>query len=552
MGLTNWFRGLRLKLLLMIFFPVMMIGILSFLAISEVGNIMVSLKESSLGLVPRATFTGEMGEYSQKLGRAINLAIASNGNKKEMEIVKNFKRESLEGFERSMNAYEEISKEEKIKELFKPVPIAFKDLKIVADEVIANMELNTQQSRQDAYELSSQKYRPIAAKIEQILKEMKEIRNQSTKVTVEESINSAEHSRIIVITICSISIGLLVIFGVILVYTLANTLSGISYRISASGKQVAEVSEQLSNASQTLSSGVNEAASSLEETVASLEELSSMVKQNADNAKEAGALSQSARGAAEEGEREIKELIIAMNDISHSSKKIEDIINVIDDIAFQTNLLALNAAVEAARAGEQGKGFAVVADAVRNLAQRSASAAKDITNLIKDSVSKVERGSQIGEKSGVVLKNIVTSVAKVADLNGEISIASQEQANGIAQIGQAMNQLDQATQGNAASAEEAAAASEEMSAEAHILEDEMRTLILIIEGNTVTENLNVSQHHLYQNKKKLKDKIHSANQFKQHQKLKLTRANRIAKAAEEAIPFSDEKESAKISNTSGF
>ena len=549
MGMANWFRGLRLKLLLMILFPVVMIGILSFIAISEVESITASLKESSFGLVPRATLTGDMGEFTQEIGRALYLGIASNGSKKEMEFVKNIKRESIEGFEHAMNAYDEIPKAEKFKELFKPIPIDFKELKIVADEVIAALELNTQQSKQEAYEISIQKYRPISLKIEQALKEIKELRNQTTKVTVEESINSAEHSRTIVIAICTVAVGLIVILGITLVYILANTLSGISHRISASGKQVAAVSEQLSNASQTLSSSVNEAASSLEETVASLEELSSMVKQNADNAKEAGTLSQSARGAAEEGEKEIKELIIAMNDISHSSKKIEDIINVIDDIAFQTNLLALNA-------GEQGKGFAVVADAVRNLAQRSASAAKDITNLIKDSVSKVERGSQIGEKSGVVLKNIVTSVAKVADLNGEISVASQEQANGIAQIGQAMNQLDQATQGNAASAEEAAAASEEMSAEANTLRDEMKTLIFIVEGNTAIEDFNDThhiQHHTYQNKKKLNDKVHNnGNQFKQHQKFKLTRPNKTARTAEEAIPFSDEKESAKISDTSGF
>lgn len=551
MGMANWFRGLRLKLLLLILFPVVMIASLSFLALSEVETITASLKESSLGLVPRATLTGEMDESIQKIGRTIWLANASSGNKKEIENAKKLRRQVFEDFENAIKEYEEIPKSEKIKELFKPISAAEKELKIVTDEVLAAMELNTQQSKQDAYELSVQKYRPISDKIEQTLNEIKDLRNKYTKVTVEESLNSASHSRLIVLAICSLSIGLLVIFGMILVYTLVNTLSGISYRISASGKQVAAVSEQLSNASQTLSSSVNEAASSLEETVASLEELSSMVKQNADNAKEAGTLSQSARGAAEEGEKEIKELIIAMNEISHSSKKIEDIINVIDDIAFQTNLLALNAAVEAARAGEQGKGFAVVADAVRNLAQRSAAAAKDITNLIKDSVSKVERGSQIGEKSGVVLKNIVTSVAKVADLNGEISIASQEQANGIAQIGQAMNQLDQATQGNAASAEEAAAASEEMSAEASTLKDEMSTLIFIVEGNTALEEPNTT-HHSYQNKKKLNNKINNGNQFKQHQKFKLTKTNRMARAAEEAIPFSDEKESAKISDTSGF
>lgn len=151
-----------------------------------------------------------------------------------------------------------------------------------------------------------------------------------------------------------------------------------------------------------------------------------------------------------------------MSEISQSSKKIEEIISVIDDIAFQTNLLALNAAVEAARAGEQGKGFAVVAEAVRALAQRSASSAKDISSLIKDSVSQVDRGSKIADSSGEVLSNIVSSIKKVSDLNNEIAAASSEQTTGIQQISKAMNQLDQASQSNAASAEEIAATSGEI------------------------------------------------------------------------------------------
>jgi methyl-accepting chemotaxis protein len=207
-----------------------------------------------------------------------------------------------------------------------------------------------------------------------------------------------------------------------------------------------------------------------------------MVKLNADHAREASALSHQSREAAEQGEKEITTLISAMADMAKGSKKIEEIISVIDDIAFQTNLLALNAAVEAARAGEQGKGFAVVAEAVRNLAQRSAVAAKDITVLIKDSVEKAESGSKIADSSGEVLKNIVTSVKKVSDLNTEIASASQEQSTGIGQISKAMNQLDQATQTNAASAEEVAASSEEMSSQADALQKMVADLTEIVEG----------------------------------------------------------------------
>ena len=178
-----------------------------------------------------------------------------------------------------------------------------------------------------------------------------------------------------------------------------------------------------------------------------------------------------------------------MSVMAKSSQKIEEIINVIDDIAFQTNLLALNAAVEAARAGEQGKGFAVVADAVRNLAQRSAAAAKDINVLIKENVVSTEEGVSIADTSGTVLKEIVNSVKKVADLNSEISAASQEQANGIEQISKAMNHLDQAIQTNASSSEEVASSAEEMSSQSVSLKEMVNSLRQFVNGsNVVTQS----------------------------------------------------------------
>ncbi|WP_413586831.1 methyl-accepting chemotaxis protein [Bdellovibrio sp. HCB274] len=223
--------------------------------------------------------------------------------------------------------------------------------------------------------------------------------------------------------------------------------------LAAAYAKIRNLVTNLSGSSSALSSASTESAASLEETVASLEELSSMIKLNADNAKLASELSQVSKGSAEEGSREIASLMKSMQDIVNSSKKIEDIITVIDDIAFQTNLLALNAAVEAARAGEQGKGFAVVADAVRALAQRSATSAKEISFLISESVNQIEQGQKVADSSYEVLKKIVDSVNKVAGLNNEIASASVEQSTGVSQITQAMNQLDQATQTNASSSE---------------------------------------------------------------------------------------------------
>ncbi|MDM0123472.1 methyl-accepting chemotaxis protein [Variovorax arabinosiphilus] len=221
---------------------------------------------------------------------------------------------------------------------------------------------------------------------------------------------------------------------------------------------IATASSQIASGNQDLSSRTEEQASSLEQTAASMEELTSTVKQNADNARQANQLAASASEVAVRGGTVVSQVVNTMGSINASSKKIVDIIAVIDGIAFQTNILALNAAVEAARAGEQGRGFAVVASEVRSLAQRSAAAAKEIKGLIDDSVSKVEAGSHQVAEAGQTMEEIVASVRRVTDIMGEISAASHEQTQGIEQINQAITQMDQVTQQNAALVEESAAA----------------------------------------------------------------------------------------------
>ena len=225
---------------------------------------------------------------------------------------------------------------------------------------------------------------------------------------------------------------------------------------------IATASSQIASGNLDLSSRTEEQASSLEETASSMEELTSTVRQNADNAQQANQLALSASGVAVKGGEVVGKVVETMDAINDSSRKIVDIISVIDGIAFQTNILALNAAVEAARAGEQGRGFAVVATEVRNLAQRSAAAAKEIKTLIGDSVLAVDAGSKLVAEAGSTMAEIVSSVQRVTDIMAEISLATQEQSSGIDQINQAIGQMDQVTQQNAALVEEAAAAAESL------------------------------------------------------------------------------------------
>jgi len=239
---------------------------------------------------------------------------------------------------------------------------------------------------------------------------------------------------------------------------------------------------EISSGNADLSARTESQASSLEETASSMEELTSTVKQNAENAREANRLVSSASATAVKGGEAVTQVVDTMASIKDSSRKIADIIGVIDSIAFQTNILALNAAVEAARAGDQGRGFAVVAAEVRNLAQRSAGAAREIKSLIGDSVDKVETGSKLVGDAGVTMREIVSQVQRVAGFMGDITNASQEQSQGIEQINQAITQMDEATQQNSALVEEAAAAAENMQSQANNLAELVNTFKLVHVG----------------------------------------------------------------------
>jgi methyl-accepting chemotaxis protein len=239
--------------------------------------------------------------------------------------------------------------------------------------------------------------------------------------------------------------------------------------VSAAAEQAAGASREVSSASTQLSGTVQSQASSLEETAASLEEITGTVKQSADAVRQANQFAVASRQAAERGGQVVADAVAAMGDINRASRRIADIITTIDEIAFQTNLLALNAAVEAARAGEQGRGFAVVAAEVRNLAQRSAGAAREIKGLIEDSVAKVDAGSTLVHRSGETLTEIVSSVKRVTDIIAEIAAAAQEQSTGIDQVNRAVTQMDQVTQANATQTDQLASTARALAGQAEQL-----------------------------------------------------------------------------------
>jgi methyl-accepting chemotaxis protein len=255
--------------------------------------------------------------------------------------------------------------------------------------------------------------------------------------------------------------------------TALDKLRSTLLQVTQSATSANSSSQELSAAAEAIASGAQEQAASLEETSASLEQITATVRQSADNAKQASQLASNSKESAEQGKVVVSNAITAMEEINVASAKISDIISTIDEIAFQTNLLAVNAAVEAARAGEEGRGFAVVASEVRSLAQRSAGAAKEIKALIQDSLRKVERGSELVNRSGETLNSIVGSVKRVTDIVGEIAAAADEQSTGIDQVNTAVTQIDQVTQSNSAQ-------TEELSSTAQSLSDQSSRLLQLV------------------------------------------------------------------------
>jgi methyl-accepting chemotaxis protein len=302
------------------------------------------------------------------------------------------------------------------------------------------------------------------------------------EIDQKEAFHGVNRIRNISFIIVGVTILLLILLGVLFARSIALPISKFTDVLNNSSLQIASASNQLSSSSQEIANGATEQASTIEETTSSMEELASMVKQNADNSAEASLLADKTSTISTDGYSKMEQMLASMGEINKSSDEIKKIIKVIDDIAFQTNILALNAAVEAARAGEAGMGFAVVADEVKNLANRSASAAKETAAMIEDSLQRTEEGLDIATKLAEVFKEIVANVNKVTEMSKEVETASRQQDEGINQVNKAIVTFDEVVQSNASSAEETASSAEEMQAQVETLNEIVGKLVALVTG----------------------------------------------------------------------
>jgi methyl-accepting chemotaxis protein len=478
--LKNW--SLNLKISLVVAVLVITTVLVSYLGLSRMGSINESLNGIVGKNAARLALALEIKSlfYLQLMNEKVFILEETKEGMQQVRATMDKRHEEVKKLSLDLHAISSDLGKEEITKFLETYEAWFKK-----SEEIQDLSLAGENAK--AHELSRTVTLGLRAEAEKYILSTTDRNQKAMDSQVKEAHELYLNSRTLVLAISLVSILFGIALAAIVLVRLSRTINRVVSDLGHNGDQVSLAAQQISSASQGLAQASTEQASSLEETVASVEELTSMVKVNAENARQAAELSNSTGAVATRGEKEIRDLVNSMQEISSDSKKIEEIINVIDDIAFQTNLLALNAAVEAARAGEQGKGFAVVAEAVRALAQRSASAAKDITDLIKGSVSKIEVGSNQANQSGAVLAEILDSVKKVVQLNNEIATASEEQSNGIAQISKALNQLDQTTQVNAASSEEAAAAAEELSAQSQSLLNVVILLEEAIKGSSAKQ-----------------------------------------------------------------
>jgi methyl-accepting chemotaxis protein len=483
--LMKLFKGLRLKLLLLSGVPLVCLLIVGIMGITKSSDVSNWIHLIALRNVPELIASYEIEKDLVGTLRSANGLLMSWEIPERRSYFLSQARKNMSEMKEQFEIISKIEMNAEVKALYEKARGSNQDFQADFEKVLAGIEKSnfTAQERGDYIaEISSGK---ASKSKEQLLQDVR-VFVEKLKSLIEErskfSVAAAEETKLLLIlgVACALifSTALLIIFF----RAIFSTLRQVQKSLSDASSQVQLASEHLSSASQQLSGSASESASSLEESVASMQELSSMVQLNASNSQQASGLSVTCSQNADQGGTEMKSLAERMSDIQKSASKMEEIISVIDDIAFQTNLLALNAAVEAARAGEQGKGFAVVAEAVRALAQKSALSAKEISDIIKESSEQVSSGVMMTDRSQKAFQEIVTSIRKISQLNDEVAKASQEQANGVSQATSGLNQLDQGVQSNASTAEEIAASAEELSSQVQSLHVTIEDLNHLIDG----------------------------------------------------------------------
>jgi methyl-accepting chemotaxis protein len=430
----------------------------------------------------------QIEEISQMIQETKELTLKHIGatNKEEKEALDRELASEKAKTDKAMEEYEKTITRSEDRELFGAIKPARENFLAMLNNTI--LPLSRAMKTKEADEAERKQFEPLDEKLVTAVEASVSFNKESGETAgtdISSAVNNAKLG-IVIGLFMALAVGAAI--GIFLSRSISSALNKVISSLTEGGEQVSSASSQVSQSSQQMAEGASEQASSLEETSASLEEMSSMTRQNSDNAKQANVMANDTRQAVEKSRNAMTRMSEAIVQIKSSSDQTAKIVKTIDEIAFQTNLLALNAAVEAARAGDAGKGFAVVAEEVRNLAQRSAEAAKNTSSLIEQSQKNADNGVSVSQEVAGILTQIVDSVGKLSQLIGEVSSASQEQAKGIEQIGMAVTQMDKQTQSNAANAEESASASEELSAQANELNDMVNVLVGIVSGSTGNAN----------------------------------------------------------------
>jgi Methyl-accepting chemotaxis protein len=485
------FRGIRAQLLWMVLTPAFFMALFIINTKTIVGQLEASIEKANTVRGPLITYTGNMATDIALIEKWLNESVSNT----ELEKVAQAQTEaqaSLKNFEESFKAYNQLPTGTTTSHLFKDIQDAWPEVQMTSANVIA---LNNAGKKVEAAALINDKLEPLSQKMEKAFEKINAARLKMMEedLAADNQLIRDGRNQVLLLSVVA-ALVMLLISGWIM-RKITSTLTMAVSNLVGSSENIASASEQLFANSEQVAQSSTEGAASIEECVASLEEVTSMVRLNANHGQAAAELAKTAQEKAAIGEKEVTTLISSIREISESSEKIHAIIAVIDDIAFQTNLLSLNASIEAARAGEHGKGFSVVAEAVRQLAQRSATSAKEISELLGKSLTQIQEGAEIADRSGVVFREINEAIKKVAEVSSEVAQASHEQEIGVVQMNTAMSELDGTTQNNAAASEEVASSAQELAGQAIGLQDIVEALKEILDGkesghnNSLTKSL---------------------------------------------------------------